>query len=121
MSAEENKTLSRRITALKNFFRWLQQQHILTHNPAENLSHTRPTPPLPEILTEHECQRLLTAAETGPREHIIILLLLQLGLKKAELLHVEQRDYEFDREMSDYIFVLLFTLGFSCFLFDFLK
>ena len=87
-------TLSRRVTALKNFFRWLKQQHILSHNPAEKLIHKRPIPPLPEILTEHECQRLLTVAKTDPREHSIILLLLQTGLKKAELLHVEQRDVD---------------------------
>jgi site-specific recombinase XerD len=80
------KTIARRITFLKNFFGWLAHQGVLEDNPAEDLTIARPQPPLPELLFENELARLVQAAQNDARCHLLILLTLEGGLKKEEIL-----------------------------------
>jgi site-specific recombinase XerD len=76
------KSVSRKISALTNYFLWLEQEKALTVNPAASIRYLRVTSPLPDILFESECQQLLTAASTDPRTYILVLLLLETGIKK---------------------------------------
>lgn len=80
------KTIARRITFLKNFFGWLTNQGVLEVDPAEDLTIARPQPPLPELLFEHELAKLVQAAQNDSRCHLLILLALEGGLKKEEIL-----------------------------------
>jgi hypothetical protein len=48
------KTLSRRITSVKSFFRWLHQHGTLTIDPAEKVLQRSAISPLPQVLTEEE-------------------------------------------------------------------
>jgi site-specific recombinase XerD len=79
------KTVSRKISALTNYFAWLHNVKALPNNPAASISYLRVTSPLPEILYEEECQRLKAAASSDPRSYLLVLLLLETGLKKEEL------------------------------------
>ena len=45
------KTLARRITATKSFFRWLHQFGVLTSDPAEKVAQRSAISPLPTVLT----------------------------------------------------------------------
>ena len=99
------KTLSRRVTALKNFFGWLNQKGIISENPAARLIYKRATPPLPEILSETECQRLILEASKDPRDYLIILLLLETGLKKAELLNIQEDDIDLSNQYRPEIII----------------
>src|ERR1700738_4120967 len=56
------KTMARRVTFLKNFFSGLEREGALHENPAASLTLERPLPPLPELLSDEEVQRLMTAA-----------------------------------------------------------
>jgi len=44
------KSLNRRVTTLKNFFRWLVESKVVRQDPAARLIYKRATPPLPDIL-----------------------------------------------------------------------
>jgi site-specific recombinase XerD len=79
------KTVSRKISALTNYFLWLATEKVLTVNPAASIRYLRVTSPLPDILFESECQKLLTAASNDPRTYVLVLLLLETGIKKEEL------------------------------------
>jgi len=83
------KSLSRRVTAIKNFFGWLHQNKIIPANPAAAIVYKRATSPLPEILYDEECERLLAAASTDSRAYLLVLLLLETGVKKEELLKIK--------------------------------
>ena len=48
------KTLSRRITSVKSFFRWLHQYGVLTIDPAEKGTQRSAISPLPQELTQEE-------------------------------------------------------------------
>lgn len=87
------KTLSRRITSLKAFFRWLHQYGVLIIDPAEKVLQKSVFSPIPVVLNPDETQAILEAAErqrtaTKPdaRPYNLLLLLLETGIKKNECL-----------------------------------
>ena len=79
------KSVSRKISAITNYFLWLVVEKVLTVNPAESIRYLRVTSPLPDILFDSECQKLLTAASDDPRTYLLLLLFLETGIKKEEL------------------------------------
>ena len=89
------KTVSRKVAAIKNYFQWLKSINVLQADPSAQMMTPRITSPLPNVLYEAECQRLLAAASRDPRAYLLIFLLLETGLKKEELflLRVEQFDF----------------------------
>ncbi|HEX9068472.1 MAG TPA: tyrosine-type recombinase/integrase [Ktedonobacterales bacterium] len=93
------KTMARRVTFLRNFFHWLAVNESLSEDLSEQIALTRPTPPLPELLFEDDVVRLVEVARANPRDHVLISLLVDAGLKKEELLnlrvgHVDLSDAE---------------------------
>ncbi|HUH95822.1 MAG TPA: site-specific integrase [Anaerolineales bacterium] len=97
------KTLARRITSVKSFYRWLTQYGVLVLDPAEKVVQHSVISPLPQVLTEAEFDEVLAAADRhrraqtrDARPFALIHLLLTTGIKKSELLgihlnHVEVR------------------------------
>ena len=53
------KTLARRITSIKAFFRWLIQYGVILVDPGEKVLQQSVTSPLPQVLTEQETLSLL--------------------------------------------------------------
>jgi integrase/recombinase XerD len=78
--------MARRVTFLKNYFTWLEREHIIQENPASSLTLERPLPPLPELLSDEEVHRLLEVASEDARCHSLIYLVLKAGLKKEEVM-----------------------------------
>jgi site-specific recombinase XerD len=90
------KSLSRRITSLKAFFRWLHRGGVLTVDPAEKVLQQSVISPLPEVLTEEEENRVLevaqkyrTAVKPDARPFTLLALLLTTGIKKGECLAID--------------------------------
>lgn len=96
------KTLARRITTTKSFFRWLHKNGILMLDPAEKVVQRSVMSPLPDVLTDEEIQSILLAADryrrkTKPdaRPYTLLFLILTTGIKKSECLgihtnHIDQ-------------------------------
>lgn len=86
------KTLARRITTLKVFFGWLHGIGVLGTDPAEPVVQQPARTPLPTILRDEEVARLQRAAQDylfdpkspDARPYLLVNLLLQTGIKKAE-------------------------------------
>ncbi len=94
------KTVSRKISALTNYFLWLVQEKVLAANPAESIRYLRVTSPLPDILFDSECQKLLTAASSDPRIYVLVLLLLETGIKKEELLELKITHFDLSNKYA---------------------
>ena len=56
------KTLARRITSTKSFFRWLNRYGVLITDPAEKVLQRSAISPLPQVLAEDEINDALTSA-----------------------------------------------------------
>ena len=86
------KTLARRITTIKVFFSWLHSIGVIGTDPAAPVAQQPARPPLPSILRDDEINRLRRTAQnylwdrTKPdaRPYLLVELLLQTGMKKAE-------------------------------------
>ena len=91
-----SKSYARRVTALKVFFAWLQESGILESDPAAPIIHQRAISPMPDILYDDEMERLqrvtrdlLFGSKPDARPYVLVSLLLQTGIKKAECMAIE--------------------------------
>ena len=89
------KSLARRITSIKAFFRWLQKSGRILVDPAEKVVQQSVISPLPIVLTVSEQEKVTQAAEKyrkakkpDARGYTLLTLLLSTGIKKGECLAV---------------------------------
>lgn len=118
------KTLARRITSIKAFFRWLNKGGILLIDPAEKVVQRSVLSPLPEVLSPAEVQIALEAADriryaakpdarhvgdarhTGDARHAALFqLLLYTGIKKNECLNLTPNHVDFLAPEGPILFV----------------
>ncbi len=97
------KSLSRRITSIKSFFRWLTQSGRLSIDPAEKVLQQSVISPLPQVLTPEEELKVIEAATTqrnsskkDPRSYVLVTLLLSTGIKKGECLALKMNHLELE-------------------------
>lgn len=104
------KSLARRITTIKVFFSWLHGIGILGSDPAEPILQQSAKTPLPTILQEDEIQQLVRVAQDfywdrdkpDARPYLLVNLLLQTGMKKAECARLLISDLDVtDRDAPD--------------------
>jgi site-specific recombinase XerD len=94
------RTANRKAYCLKSFFRWLLRNEIIDKNPLEFFRNIKSPKPLPRYLTNEEQEKLLKAARQGNgeapwirrRNHLMILLLLDSGLRINELCTLEMEN-----------------------------
>ncbi len=106
------KTLARRITSIKSFFRWLVKGGVLNVDPAEKVIQKTVISPLPTVLTPAEYTRALeaadalrTAANPDPRPYTLMLLVLETAMKKGECLSLMSNHLEIEDPNQAYIHV----------------
>ena len=106
------KTLARRITSIKSFYRWLTQYGVLALDPAEKVAQRSVISPLPQVLTEEEVNDVLMAADRqrraekpDARPFALIHLLLTTGIKKSECLGIRLNHVDLDAPNGPQIFI----------------
>jgi site-specific recombinase XerD len=106
------KTLARRITSIKAFYRWLTQYGVLVVDPAEKVVQHSVISPLPQVLTEDEVNDVLISAdrhrraeEPDARPFTLIHLLLITGIKKSECLGVHLNHIDLDTPNGPQVFI----------------
>jgi site-specific recombinase XerD len=106
------KTLSRRITSIKAFFRWLHQNGVLLIDPAERVLQKSAISPLPLVLTQEETQAVLEAADLhrrtakpDARPYALAALLLSSGIKKGECLALSPNHVDLEAPAGPLLFI----------------
>lgn len=106
------KTLARRITSLKSFFRWLHEGGVIPSNPAEQVVQKSVRSPLPDILTQEEIDQILETAlayrqkaDPDLRSYVLFSLLLETGIKKGECLSLSPNHIQVDSPDDPLIFI----------------
>ncbi len=106
------KSLARRITSIKSFFRWLHQGGIVVVDPAEKVVQQSVMSPLPTVLTQEETEKALevakayrTAKKPDARPYALLLLLLTTGLKKGECLGLTINHIDLEAQNGPILFV----------------
>jgi site-specific recombinase XerD len=106
------KTLSRRITSLKAFFRWLHKNGVLLTDPAEKVVQRTVLSPLPEVLTKKEITAVMKAADSHRRSpkpdsrySTLLMLLLGTGIKKGECLALSAPHIDLESPNGPVLFI----------------
>lgn len=106
------KTLARRITATKSFFRWLAKYGVLPSDPAERVVQHSAVSPLPQVLNEDEVNLALAAADRHRRDSkpdarpfALLDLLLATGIKKSECLGIHLNHIDLSARSGPQVFI----------------
>ena len=97
-----NKTRARKTTVLRVFFRHLTEYtHQLEHNPVQNLDSPKAKKTLPKYLTLEQSINLLKSVdgEFIQRDYCMLTLLLNCGLRRAELAGININDISKDNTL----------------------
>lgn len=83
------KSASRKLNAVKTFFRWLIKNGNLTEDPSKTVSHPKISPSLPKFLSSMEYRALRDVVRDDHRVYAIIELILQSGLRISEVANLK--------------------------------
>lgn len=94
------RTVNRKLSSLKSFFRYLQREKIISSNPAEIVNGPKTEKKLPVFMQEEQINRLLDEYDfgsdyTGLRNQMIIEMLYDTGMRRAELIGLRETDIRF--------------------------
>jgi integrase/recombinase XerC len=97
------RSVNRKISALKTYFRYLMKEGIVTSNPVNKVLSPRSEKKLPAFVKENEMDHLLddTGFEggyTGIRNRTIIETFYNTGIRISELINLKVSDIDFSRE-----------------------
>lgn len=98
-----NVTRARKVSSLRQFFHYLTEvTHKLDENPAKNLVTPKLPARMPKHLTYDQSIQLLQAASKGKyaeRDYCIVTLLLNCGLRRAEIAGLNRTDVRDDHTL----------------------
>lgn len=96
-------TVSRRLSSLRSFFKFLIRVDMLTDNPLSGIRTPRRGRPLPHYLNTEDIGRLLEAPDvrklTGKRDKAILEVLYSTGMRVGELTALRFSDIDFSQEV----------------------
>jgi integrase/recombinase XerD len=102
-NANSPKSIERRLTSLKVFFRWLHESGHIAVNPADPIPYKPVVDPLPAYLSDAQARAVIQAAQVvaegrrrDTRPLAIIHLVLETGIKKSECLRLTRDDIDLD-------------------------
>ncbi|MEL7604743.1 MAG: tyrosine-type recombinase/integrase [Sedimentibacter saalensis] len=90
---KSSSTISRTISALKNFFEFLKKEKLIEDNPATSIHSPKQIKKIPSVLSEDEVNQLMKIADIttfkGSRDSAILELLYSSGIKVTELINIK--------------------------------
>jgi integrase/recombinase XerC len=93
----ESKTINRKISTLKSFFKYQLRQQTITVSPMTSIISPKVNKRLPQFVDKKDIATLLTHVEfpetwAGKTDQLIILLFYSTGMRQAELVGLKESD-----------------------------
>ena len=93
-------TISRNLSSLRCFFKYLIMKKVITFNPTTGIKNEKSMSSLPEIMSSQDVDTLLSAPDIttvlGMRDKAMLELLYATGLRVSELLSITVFDINLD-------------------------
>ena len=83
------KTVSRKLNAVKTFFRYLMEENYVDKDPSQNVAHPKIQASVPKYLSPLEYRALRDVVRDDARIAAIIELILQTGLRISEVANLK--------------------------------
>lgn len=93
------KSTSRKLNAVKTFFRWVKEVGVLQADPSKEVGHPKIEATPPQFLSPLEYRALRDVVRTDPRIAAIVELILQTGMRISEVANLK-RDSLKDSEIT---------------------
>ncbi len=90
------RTVARKLSTLKSFFKTLKKMDIITENPAVTIKTPKTKKHLPGFLTYDQIKQGLEISD--PRDRAIMEILYSCGLRASELVGLNIDDIDFNRD-----------------------
>ncbi|MES2875222.1 MAG: tyrosine-type recombinase/integrase, partial [Bacteroidota bacterium] len=97
-SGSEAKTVNRKLSVLRSFYKFLQREEIIKSNPLANIKAPKIPKRLPIVMDEQKMDTLLDGDLTfsddfsGLRDRLILELLYGTGIRLSELVNLKDQD-----------------------------
>lgn len=92
------KSTSRKLNAVKTFFRWLKANSLITADPSHDVSHPKIENTQPKFLSQIEYRALRDVVRLDARISAIVELILQTGIRISEVANLKRENIK-DGEM----------------------
>lgn len=96
---DKRSTISRKISSLKSFYKYLNKKKIINNNPVEFILYPKKERKLPNYIEYNELESLLKSSLEGSyklRSTLIIELLYATGIRVSELVNIKVSDIDFN-------------------------
>ncbi|MDR2428633.1 MAG: tyrosine recombinase [Candidatus Margulisbacteria bacterium] len=88
-------SVSRKLAAVKAFYKFLYQEDILPQNPAAGLTSPKLPARLPKALSQEETAQVLAMTALSARDRAVLELLYSAGMRVSELVRIELTEVNF--------------------------
>lgn len=93
------RTVARKISSLRSFFRYLLREKMITDNPFSLVSLPKKEQRIPHFLYEEELEKLFETPDlstmTGQRDQALLELLYATGIRVSECCQIQLQDIDF--------------------------
>lgn len=86
------KSVSRKLNAVKTFFRWMVDNNFTSMDPSASVAHPKIESSLPKFLTQLEYRALRDVTRSDARIGAVVELILQTGLRISEVAALKTAD-----------------------------
>ena len=94
------KTISRKVSSLKSYFKYLESQNLIDENPMRLISNPKIDKTLPNYLNYDDLKKLLSypniETKFGLRDALILEMLYSSGVRVSELVNIKLKDINFN-------------------------
>lgn len=96
-SSMENKTVNRKLSSLRTFFKWLRKENVLNTNPLSKINGPKISKRLPVFAKESDLdvlklEKVFDNDFNGVRDRLIFEILYQTGIRLSELINLKEVD-----------------------------
>jgi len=104
MQCNKEKTINRKISSLKSYYKFLLKKGILKINPAENISNLKEPKRIPNFVSEKEIEILLNNFNKPTtyfehRDIMIFEMLYNTGIRREELINIKDENIDFSQSV----------------------
>jgi len=96
---EKSSTVSRKISSLKSFYKFMKEKGYVDINPAVSIRYPKREKLLPKYVPYNELESMLEVSKLGffgERNNLIIELMYSTGVRVSELVNIKLCDIDFD-------------------------
>jgi len=103
ISGAARRSVARKLSSIRSFFKYLYRQGIIARSPTDGLTAPKLNKPLPKFLTIKEVEQLLEIPDTtttnGKRDCAIIEVLYSTGMRVSELVELKHSQIHWREEL----------------------